>query len=463
MPATLPSRNPGAHLHLTIPDGATVDTVTDSPTYRLTDSPAPARSPQRPLLIHDGLVKLYRRTWWDKRRGKTYPSVMLIWRDHAGRHREKRATLPAAKKRAEHIVTRILNGQASMLALRPSDQAAYTRALELLAPTGKTLELAVSEYAEAMKILGPACSLSDAARFYMEHRPAEAEPKDIAGLVAEIIQRKRQKKNGRWVDSLEQQLDLFAGHFHGPVHLLRAHELSAWLDGLKVGERTRRNYRDAIRTLIRFAQDHRYLARDWDELRHVEEPEIRPGQVVTLTPDQLTRLLAVAPENLVPFIAITAFAGVRHEEMTSHKKHRLDWRDIDLEAQTLYIQKDVAKTGADRLVPLPPNLVAWLKRYAQPNGPVCRLANSSNALARAKRKAGISTGRNETRNSLRKTFISARLAITKNAAQVAEEAGTSTAKIRTNYKRPLPEPEAKRWFGIYPTHADIVQLPLAFK
>jgi hypothetical protein len=107
------------------------------------------------------------------------------------------------------------------------------------------------------------------------------------------------------------------------------------------------------------------------------------------------------------------------------------------------------------------NLIAWLEPRAKHSGPLCKVANTSNALARAKIRAGLPAGKNESRNILRKTFISARLAIVKSIGQVAEEAGNSPAKIKSNYRKPMPETMAKRLFNIHPTSADILQTRFA--
>ncbi len=55
-------------------------------------------------------------------------------------------------------------------------------------------------------------------------------------------------------------------------------------------------------------------------------------------------LLHNAPADLLPFIAIGAFAGVRHAEIT-----RLDWRDISFATSYITIDASNAKTGSRRL------------------------------------------------------------------------------------------------------------------
>lgn len=405
----------------------------------------------------------------------------IAWRQSSfgKRQRAMRSTLKSAITLAEEKATALANGETWRLSMTQKDWASYQRSLELLAPTGLALELACSILAECCQLLPKGVSPLEACRAYVERQRAGVTSRNIPQLVQDLLA-SRQSVGSRgqpiseaWEKKLRQQLERFAAHFTGPLETLTGNEIESWLNGLKgvnnkrkatsvaVGAHTRANYRAAILSLVRFAKFKRHLSRDWSELDDVQAAKPHDAEVKILTPEQLTKLLARAPASLVPFLAITAFAGVRHEEMVSAtKKILLDWRDIDLDAGTIYIRKGVAKTGRDRLVPIPANLSAWLGRYRQPNGPVCELSNTGSAINRAKKKAGIPAGKNETRNTLRKSFISYRLAQVKNAGQVAEEAGTSVAKIRSNYKRPAPESEAKRWFDIWPTSADIVQLPL---
>ena len=53
-------------------------------------------------------------------------------------------------------------------------------------------------------------------------------------------------------------------------------------------------------------------------------------------------------------------------------------------------------------------------------------------------------------NVLRHSFISYRLALIKNASQVAEEAGTSVEKIRSNYDEMATKSDAEKWFSVFP-------------
>jgi integrase len=173
-------------------------------------------------------------------------------------------------------------------------------------------------------------------------------------------------------------------------------EIRAWLQGLDhetskvdasaprraVANRTRNNFRLCIQTLFMFAKAQRYLPSDWDELGSVPQWKVKGQAVEIFTAEEMTLLLALAPANLVPFLAIGGFAGLRTAEI-----ERLDWSKVDLEGGYITVDASIAKTNSRRLVPIAPNLKAWLAGHKRPHGPVLELANVVNAVNRVVRAA----------------------------------------------------------------------------
>jgi integrase len=392
------------------------------------------------------------------------------------RQRTMRSSFAKAKKFAETKATELSNGEQAMLDFGPEERASYRRVQELLLPTGKSPELAAGEFAECVKLImeaGANLSLADAIRAFLEHRPAGVTPKTIPAIVAELIQRKTaDEKGAKWLRNLKQKLERFAEDFTGPLHVVTAEKIDKWLRDLKirkrhhkkdsvavlksVGLRTRKNYRDAIGELVRYAQSQNYLAKTWEVLKHVEKPEVPLTDIKIYTPEQITRLLSVCKPNILPLLAITCFAGVRHEEMAAPDKPVLvRWKDIDLGKGTIRVDKRAAKIGKRRIVKMPPNLIAWLKPHAKRDGPICELSGTADALGRLGEAAGIPW----VKNAPRKSFISYRVAQTDNVPLVAREAGNSPGEIDESYLDLVTEGEAKRWFNIFPPEKErIVQL-----
>ena len=141
-------------------------------------------------------------------------------------------------------------------------------------------------------------------------------------------------------------------------------------------------------------------------------------------------MLANAPANLVPFLTIGGFAGLRSAEI-----ERLDWAKVDLENGYITMDASIAKTNSRRLVPIIPSLNAWLDTCKKPRGPVLELANVVNAVRRLTSATRPVDPENPEKllpplvpwrhNALRHSFCSYRLADVKSAAQVALDVGNS--------------------------------------
>lgn len=422
-------------------------------------------------------VRIYPMKWRDSRRRKTYRKYELRWIDAGKRFRQKKSRLDEAKKLAELIAGAISTGETNRLQFGQADIASFFRCREILGSMesrlqpAASLEVAISHFADWIKKLGSAAAVDHALQFFQEHQPKDVAPKNIPELADQMIADKRRNGRGnKWLKELEALLKFWSEKFNGPIHAYRGHEISARLDeigpcGRAVSLRTRKNRLAAFRELVRFAQAKGQLSRTWKELDDVDDPELPPVEVEIYTPKQIARLLAVTRPNMIPFTVLQAFAGIRHEELASPAragtKALLDWRDINFEKSMIRIKKTVGKTKKQRLIEMQPNLVAWLKPYARISGRICELGHTSNALVRAKQRAGIPAGRGELTNALRSSFISYRLAQTDNIGLVAREAGNSPKMIEEHYLELVSKAESALWFDLWPpAGADIIQMPL---
>jgi len=328
--------------------------------------------------------------------------------------------------------------------MRAADAQAWGRIIELLRPWKKSPELAIAEYIAILESLGGACTPADAVAFWRARHPVGLSGRNIPELVEAFVAAK--KSDGlsvRHLKDLQGRLGAFAKKFTGPASALAPPEVDNWLRTGQWGLRSRNNYRCALLTFVRWCKARHHLPVDW-ELSSARA-KLPPTDPKLFEPGELARLLEACPDRLLPFLAISAFAGLRHAELNG-PKGRLNWSAIDWEAKTIYVGANLAKTSAHRIVPMTPNLEAWLKPFAKIDGPICTIANTSKAINHLAKAVGIIWRR----NALRKSFISYRLAITQNIAQVAEEAGNSPAKILSNYRRPIQRSQAERWFAISP-------------
>jgi integrase len=154
----------------------------------------------------------------------------------------------------------------------------------------------------------------------------------------------------------------------------------------------------------------------------------------------MAKILEAAPGELVPFIVLGAFAGLRAAEIT-----RIEWSAIDLERRFITIRAGQAKTASRRIVPVSANLRAWLLPHVG-EGIVVPSAETYRKVTCLARRLGIRWPH----NVLRHSFISYRIAKVKNANEVALEAGNSPTVIFKNYRELATEEQADAWFAIRP-------------
>src|SRR5260370_9840496 len=108
-------------------------------------------------------VKIY----FGKSRGNPFYTVMYY---HGGKRiRKVFADLKKAREEARAKAQMLQTGELQALTLTNADKAAYIAALDSLRPTGKRLEMATAEYADAGKTLSVSGSLEAAVTFYILH------------------------------------------------------------------------------------------------------------------------------------------------------------------------------------------------------------------------------------------------------------------------------------------------------
>jgi integrase len=199
-----------------------------------------------------------------------------------------------------------------------------------------------------------------------------------------------------------------------------------------------------LRTFFRFCQARGWLSRDVDLLAMVEKRTGSSSEIEIFTPEELRKLLAASPGRVATCIALQAFAGIRTSEIL-----RLTWKDVERRRDHIEIAAGKAKTASRRLIPICDNLAQWLRHADRQGERVWPVTASEyySQQARAANAAGVDWKANAVRHS----FITYRLAQTKDVAEVALEAGNSPTMIFRHYRELATEAEAKEWFGILPT------------
>ncbi len=382
---------------------------------------------------------------------------VLDYRANGQRKLVWRSTMAKARIAADAAVDKITEGQSEVLNLKSADAHAIIRARAFIkgkegeTKIEKEIDELVGEICEIRRMLGGRATPLEVTRDWLRRNAVELPKITVTDAVKEI---KKQAKTDGKSDLRRKQLanvlDRFAENFNQEVSTLTPKLIAEYLTALKLAERTRRNHRDVIGFFNRWLVLRGYLAKGTDWLEGVQNYSARKlGQISTYTADDMRRLITAADKRILPMIVIGGFAGLRHAEIA-----RLEWQDIDLEEGFIEVKAENAKTDTRRIVPLKPNLKAFLKKLAKKSGKVVSVVNTTKQLL--KTAADTADAENEIEalewkhNALRHTYISARVAETGDVPRVADEAGNSPQVIRTNYLKRMRPAAATEWFAIEP-------------
>ena len=356
------------------------------------------------------------------------------------RKRITRASIDVAKLEARRLLALVAGGRSTEQPLSISEAEDYRLAKGKLMPFGVSLMSVVDDW------------------IHHYHRNKAVVEKKVPEIVSEFLETKKADGVSQFhLSDRQSRLRKFAAAFSSRIDRITTAEIEQWLGTLGGSRRTKKNYRDAVTQLFRFARSRRYLPKN--ERTAAEEvivPLSREGEIEIYSPDELRLLLRNAPDQLLPFFVLGAFAGLRSQEIM-----RLEWREIHIEEGFIEISAAKAKTASRRLVPLLPVAKAWLTWIGKKGGRVMEYAHNA-ALWRARAQfcqTGIKDGGKTVSfdwksNALRHSYASYRLAEIKDAARVALEMGNSPSMLFRNYRELVTEAAAKQWFGSGPAVKD---------
>jgi integrase len=334
----------------------------------------------------------------------------------------------AEAERLRQITTLARHGREA-IGLPPTELSAIIEARKKLAAHGRTL--------------------SEAAAFFLDYLERIRRCKvTVAELSDEVVEAKR--KDGRapmYVADLKKRLARFCADFgERPIAGVTVEELDDWLRGLDCSPKTRMNFRANVGVLFSYAEQRRMI--DTNPILRTARPKLADNPPEIFTVEELSGLLSAAAKltpDVVPMLAIGAFAGVREAEI-----RRLDWSEVHQRRGHIEIKSSKAKSARRRIVEMQPNLREWLRPYAGMTGPVVP-ANSRKKLDMVRKAARL---KRWPKNGLRHGFASYRLAATHDAPRVATELGhTSPQMLYSTYRELVLPEEAERCWQISPDKA----------
>ena len=358
------------------------------------------------------------------RHSKTHPWYLDLRPFNRGRKFFK-TKAEAEAERFRQITTLKRHGREAV-GLSPAELSAIIHARKELAKRGKTID--------------------DAAAFYLDYLERIRRCNvTVADLAKEVLEAKRKDgMSATYIGDLKKRLARFGADFgERKIAGITVEELDGWLRALPGSPKSRANYRANVGVLFSYAERRRMI--DRNPILHTARPKLidKPPEIFTV--DELHALLNAASTgapDVVPMLAIAAFAGIRDAEIK-----RLDWSEVDQKRGHIEVKSHKTKSARRRIVEMQPNLHEWLRPYAEMKGAVVPV-NSRKKLDLVCNAAELTRW---PQNGLRHSYASYRLAAIHDAPRVASELGhTSPKMLYSTYRELVLPAEAERYWKIVP-------------
>ena len=293
--------------------------------------------------------------------------------------------------------------------------------------------------------------LEDAARHYSKHLEATKRSISFTALKDEFLTLKKREMDAgvegaiKPVDyrDIKPRFERFAIKFGDRlVEEIQKQDIIHWLDDLKFdcGALNRSNFRKVLSRIFAYAESRGYCSHN--PVREVPVIKVGKAKKPIFTADQMTKLLSHAPKELIPYIAIGGFAGLRPSEAG-----RLMWSDVRWSESDIFVDEH-GKTGK-RYVKILPNLARWLKPYCNAKGRVSPHDADRKATDVAK-KAGILQGQ-WPQDVLRHSYATAHACYFRNEYVTSQQMGNSVQVLKKFYVDAIPQAAAAKWWKIGPS------------
>lgn len=295
---------------------------------------------------------------------------------------------------------------------------------------------------------------SQAARFIFEQykfiqnsNVAGIKPRSVGQAYEEFIESKR-KKN--LADCYLERLHLYMRKFvafvgaETPMTSITTEQASDWIYfNPEVSAWNLVDKLVMVRNFCNWCIKRGYLERS--PTLSLDRPKIPWKEPGILTVEQCRNLMStvqVEEPDWIPYFTLALFAGVRPWEL-----YRSHWENVKLDANPPLFHVVLPKVRRrPRFVDLSMNATAWLRLGLSLSAELPPLGGDVE-IKRIRKMAGISIW---PRDCLRHTYCSMHLAMHRNAALTAENAGHGVEILNRNYRQMVTPEQAKEFWNIYP-------------
>ena len=316
---------------------------------------------------------------------------------------------------------------------------------------GALTDADIADARKALELLKnhPKQSLLACVQVWVDRQP-KTDPMTVSKLCDSFVDnRERVKKvSAGYLDSLnvyhKKLREDFGSSF---IHELSKDDLEQYLDD-HFGELTSKTYNHnlgQVKALCKYALMKGKLVDDISE--NIEKKKEDILEVGILSPEDTYTLLETAkehaPELVVPW-SLQAFAGLRRAESA-----KILWRDI--KEKQIIISPQIAKTNARRSIPISAplrSILAWVEAESKPKDKEVldvSLIKWNELRLKVLKKCSV----NWTKNCLRHSYVSYRLADLQDDSRVALEAGHTASMLHKHYKDVVEEDIADDYWKLY--------------
>lgn len=259
-------------------------------------------------------------------------------------------------------------------------------------------------------------------------------------LVESFIEHQRSKVCKEHLVNLRCYLKKFISFFHGTeIMRIGLSELEEFFSAIDYANETKNNVRRSLYTMFEFAKMKKQIKDNPVADLSMFVIETRAIEFISVKDTEtLLRHLQASRPQLIPRIALRAFAGMRTEHTA-----RLTWDNINFEEQGIRIEAQ-GKARASFLEGHPPNLWRWLEKYkSQP-----LLTKDTKALRAEVQKIKMQIPR----NGLRHGFATYHIAKFRDAGltQLLMQHQGNSRVLWNKYRGVTSRKEASRFFSIQP-------------
>jgi integrase len=316
--------------------------------------------------------------------------------------------------------------------LSPEQRGDAAEAIAILAEYDVTLVTSARAYVAALKIergrsIGP--TVTEALAGYLKAKEAETERAELSRYTYWELCSKGNKIRDYFGEKRISEIDHAGiGEFLAQLHLKPRGKANVLL---KLGQ------------FLNWAVGQKMIAANPATGINVKVPK---REVEILTVKEAKALLRAAEEsehaaNVVPYLAVSLFAGLRPFEA-----QQLRYEQIDFRTRQIKVLAQTSKTRETRFVEIEPLLMDWLKPYRKNTGQIVGPGFRKD-WDTVRRSAGITSWPVDV---LRHMFGSHWLAVHKNRADLAERMGNSVQIIKRNYRRAIPKQIAEQYWKLRP-------------